>query len=78
MKVLSELEKLDKNLIHLSELYGFEASEASCLSAWKQTFLDTLWSLFSAMLPVKLREQECLLIQTLRAIKRPEVLIFAW
>ena len=59
-KVLSELEKLDKNLIHLSELYGFEAS---CLSAWKQTFLDTLWSLFSAMLPVKLRELECPLKQ---------------
>lgn len=59
-KVLSELEKLDKNLIQLSELYGFEAN---CLSTWKQTFLDTLWSLFSAMLPVKLREQECLLIQ---------------
>jgi hypothetical protein len=59
-KVLSELEKLHKNLIELSGLYGFEAS---CLNAWKQTFLDTLWSLFSAMLPVKLREQECLLMQ---------------
>jgi hypothetical protein len=59
-KVLSEMERLDKNLINLAGLYGFEAS---CLSAWKQTFLDTLWSIFSAMLPVKLREKECLLIQ---------------
>jgi hypothetical protein len=59
-KVLSEIERLDKNLINLSGLYGFEAS---CLSAWKRTFLDTLWSIFSAMLPVKLREKECLLIQ---------------
>jgi hypothetical protein len=59
-KVLSEIERLDKNLINLSGLYGFEAS---CLSAWKQTFSDTLWSIFSAMLPVKLREKECLLIQ---------------
>jgi hypothetical protein len=44
-------------------LYGIEAS---CLSSWKQTFLDTLWSIFSAMVPVKLRdlrEKECVLIQ---------------
>jgi hypothetical protein len=59
-KVLSEMERLDKNLINLAELYGFEAN---CLSAWKQTFSDTLWSIFSAMLPLKLREKECLLIQ---------------
>jgi hypothetical protein len=59
-KVLSEIERLDKNLINLSRLYGIEAS---CLSAWKQTFLDTLWSIFSAMVPVKLREKECVLIQ---------------
>jgi hypothetical protein len=51
--VLSEMERLEKNLIKLSGLYGFELS---CLTAWKQTFLDTLWSIFSAMLPVKLRE----------------------
>jgi hypothetical protein len=62
-KVLLEIERLDKNLINLSRLYGIEAS---CLSAWKQTFLDTLWSIFSAMVPVKLRdlrEKECVLIQ---------------
>jgi hypothetical protein len=59
-KVLSEIERLDKNLINLSRLYDIEAS---CLSSWKQTFLDTLWSIFSAMVPVKLREKECLLIQ---------------
>lgn len=62
-KVLLEIERLDKNLINLSSLYGIEAS---CLSSWKQTFLDTLWSIFSAMVPVKLcdlREKECVLIQ---------------
>ena len=59
-KVLVEIERLDKNLINLSRLYDIEAS---CLSSWKQTFLDTLWSIFSAMVPVKLREKECLLIQ---------------
>ena len=62
-KVLSEIERLDKNIINLSRLYDIEAS---CLSSWKQTFLDTLWSIFSAMVPVKLRdlrEKECVVIQ---------------
>jgi len=70
-KVLSEMEILEKNLINLSGLYGFELS---CLSAWKQTFLDTLWSIFSAMLPVKLRDlrkKECLLIQPCVLLSEP-------
>jgi len=76
-KVLSEMERLEKNLINLSGLYGFELS---CLSAWKQTFLDTLWSIFSAMFPVKLlelhelcelREKECSVIQPCVLLSEP-------
>lgn len=59
-RVLSEMEEFGKNLSKLSGVYGFEASY---LSPWKRTFLDTLWSIFCAMIPVKLREKECLLIQ---------------
>lgn len=58
--VLSKMEEFRSNLSKLSGDYGFEAL---CLSAWKRTFLDTLWSLFCAMIPVKLGEKECLLIQ---------------
>ena len=59
-RVLSEMEEFGKNLSKLSGAYGFEASY---LSPWKRTFLDTLWWLFSAMIPVKFREKECLPIQ---------------
>ena len=58
--VLSEMKEFINNLNELSGAYGFEAL---CLSPWKRRLLDTLWTIFSAMLPVKLREKECLLIQ---------------
>lgn len=59
--VLSKMEELIKNLSEQSGIYDVESS---CLSAWKSTFLEAIWSLFSSMMPVKLREQECLLMQS--------------
>ena len=59
--VLSEMKEFVNNLNELSGAYGFEAM---CLSPWRRRLLDTLWTIFSAMIPVQLRENECLLIQS--------------